>query len=282
MADVTAPIWKDTYYTTTASTFQYTITCNDGTIFSGKAYRMPNQDSISININKICRDYLSQDIDSILGGSSSQTNANACKDFTLKNGSGTSVRTYRFLFDYDYDHSWTGQSATLSESINGHYASGQLRLSTSVNTGGTVTTTRNNTTLYNTEVCADYVLHFVGARGGWMSFAFEGRCVKTDGVKQYLYDKAFNNTTKDFEKVDYLNEITTTYKLNTGTLTEEEASRFAKNVGSTTKAYLQIISEGKIIPVLVTDTSVQYKQDGMSDVITYEVNIKESQSKIKK
>ena len=115
-----------------------------------------------------------------------------------------------------------------------------------------------------------------------MSFAFEGRCVKTDGVKQYLYDKAFNNTTKDFEKVDYLNEITTTYKLNTGTLTEEEASRFAKNVGSTTKAYLQIISEGKIIPVLVTDTSVQYKQDGMSDVITYEVNIKESQSKIKK
>ena len=282
MADVTAPVWKDTYYTTTGSTLQYSISQGSGTVFSGKAYRMPSQDNIIININKVCKDYLFQDIDEILAGSSSQTNANACKDFTLKNGSGTSLRTYRFLFDYDYDHSWTGQSATLSESINGHYASGQLKLSTSVNTGGTVTTTSTNSSLYTKQVCADYVLHFVGARGGWMSFAFEGRCVKSDGIKQYTYDKAFNNTTKEFEKTNYLNEITTTYKCNTGILSEDEAKRFAKNVGSTTKAYLQILSEGKIIPVLITDTSIQYKQDGMSDIITYEVNIKESQSKIKK
>lgn len=279
---VKAPIYKDTYYTANAATLQYTIECDGNTIFSGKAYRMPIESNIRININKICRDYLSQDLDSILGGSSSQENELACLDFTLKNGGGTTLETYRFLFDYDYEHSWTGQSATLSEAINGHYTSGQYKLSTSVNTGGTVTTTSTNSSLYTKQVCADYILHFVGARGGWMSFCFEGRCVKTDGVKQYLYDKAFNNNTKEFEKVNYLNEITTTYKLNTGVLTEEEAKLFAKHLGSTTKAYLQILSEGKVIPVLVTDTSVQYKQDGMSDVITYEVNVKESQSKIKK
>lgn len=279
---VKAPIYKDTYYTANAATLQYTIECEGNIIFSGKAYRMPSESNIRININKICQDYLSQDLDSILGGSSSQTNELACLDFTLKNGGGTTLETYRFLFDYDYEHSWTGQSATLSEAINGHYASGQLKLSSSVDTSGTVTTVSNNTSLYNKEVCADHILHFVGARGGWMSFCFEGRCVKTDGIKQYLYDKAFNNNTKEFEKVNYLNEITTTYKLNTGVLTEEEAKLFAKHLGSTTKAYLQILSEGKVIPVLVTDTSVQYKQDGMSDVITYEVNVKESQSKIKK
>lgn len=278
---VKTPIYRDTYYTTNSSTLSYTIECNGATIFSGRAYRMPSGDNIKININKICKDYLSQDIDSIIGGSSSQTNANACLDFTLKNSGGTTLETYRFLYDWDYDHSWTGQSATLSEKINGHYASGQWKLSTSVSTAGTVTTTRTNTSLYTKEVCADYILHFVGARGGWMSFAFEGRCVKTDGVKQYLYDKSFDNTTKEFESVNYLNEITTTYKLNTGILSEEESQSFAKNLGSTTKAYLQILSEGKIIPVLVTDTSIQYKQEGMSEVITYEVNVKESQSKIK-
>ena len=278
---VTAPIYKDTYYTASTSVLQYTIYCGDNIVFSGRAYRMPSQDNIKININKVCKDYLHQDLDSILGGSSSQTNDYACRTFTLKNSGGTTLETYKFLLDWDYDHTWSGQSATLSEKINGHYASGQYKLSTSVSTGGTVTTTRTNSSLYTKEVCADFVLHFVGARGGWMSFCFEGRCTKYDGVKQYLYDKAFNNNTKEFEKTNYLNEITTTYKLNTGVLTENESMAFAKNLCSTTKAYLQIISEGKVIPVLVTDTNIQYKQDLGNDVITYEVNVKESQSKIK-
>lgn len=277
---VKAPIWKDTYYTASTSTLQYTIEVDGRTVFSGKAYRMPSEDTIKININKICQDYLWQDID--LGSSSTQTNSFACRDFVLKNGAGTTLETYKFLYDWDYDHSWTGQSATLSESINGHYASGQLRLSTSVTTAGTVTTVKNNSTLYNTEVCGDYVLHFVGARGGWMSFLFEGRCVKTDTIKQYQYDKAFNNNTLEFEKTNYLDEITPTYKLVTGILTEQQSKSFAKNLGSSTKAYLEILSEGKICPVIITDTNIQYKQEGMNDVITYEVNIKESQSKLRK
>ena len=276
-----APIWKDTYYTASTAVLQYTITCDNATIFSGRAYRMPSEDNIRININKVCKDYLKQNLETILGGSSSQTNDNACRDFVLKNSGGTTLETYRFLYDWDYDHNWNGGSATLSEKINGHYASGQLKLSTSVNTGGTVTTVSNNSSLYNKAVCGDYILHFVGARGGWMSFCFEGRCTKTDGVKQYTYDKTFNNTTREFEKANYLNEITTTYKLNTGVLTEEESALFAKHLGSSTKAYLQILSEGKIIPVLITDTSIQYKQDTAGEIITYEVNVRESQSKIK-
>ena len=168
---VKAPIYKDTYYTANTATLQYTISCGGNTIFNGKAYRMPNEGVLKININKICQDYLSQDIDTLIGSSSttSQTNYNACLDFTLKNNGGTTLETYRFLYDWDYDHSWTGQSATLSERINGHYASGQWKLSTSVSTAGTVTTVNNNSSLYTKEVCADYVLHFVGARGGAFS-----------------------------------------------------------------------------------------------------------------
>lgn len=279
---VKAPIYKDTYYTASTATLQYTISCGGNTIFSGRAYRMPNEGVLRININKICQDYLSQDIETIIAGSSSQTNHNACLDFTLKNSGGTTLETYKFLYDWDYGHSWTGQSATLSEQINGHYASGQYRFSTSVNTAGTVTTVSNNNTLYTKEVCADYVLHFVGARGGWMSFPFEGRCTKTDGIVQHFFNRAFDNNTKEFEQGKYISEITTTYKLNTGMLSEDEAKSFAKNLISSNKAYLQILSEGKFVPVIITDTQAQYKQDGQEDIITYEVNIKESQTKIKK
>lgn len=281
---VKAPIYKDTYYSASTAVMPYTIEVENRTIYAGKAYRMPNETALRININKICQDYLSQELDTNwgTGSSTSQTNHNACLDFTLKNASGTTLETYRFLYDWDYGHSWTGQSATLSEAINGHYVSGQWRLSTSVTTGGTVSTKRNDNNLYTKEVCGDYVLHFVGARGGWMSFCFEGRCTKTDNITQHFFNRAFDNNTTEFEQGKYISEITTSYKLHTGILSEEEAASFAKNLISSNKAYLQIVSQGKIIPVVITDTQAEYKQEGQEDVITYEVNIKESQTKIKK
>lgn len=282
MATIKAPIWKDTYYTASTSVLQYSIHLNGKTIFSGKAYRMPNEDTLKLNINKICQDYLSQDIDNILTGSTSQSNDNACLDFDLKNSAGTTLNTYRFLYDWDYDHNWTGASATLTEVVNGHYTSGQLKLRTTVSTGNTVSTTGNNTTLYTKQECGDYVLHYVGARGGWASFLFEGKCTKSDGITTHYFNRAFDNNTKQFEQGKYINEISTTYKLNTGILSEEEAAIFAKNVVSSPKAYLQIMSEGKIIPVVITSNSAEYKVEDGQNIITYELNVKESQTKLKK
>lgn len=280
---VKAPIWKDTYYTASTSTLVYSIALGGQTIFTGKAYRMPNENVLKLNINKICQDYLSQDIDDLFGSSTSQTNHNACLDFVLKNSTGGTIETYRFLYDWDYDHNWTGASATLTEVVNGHYAAGQWRLNTSVTSNtNTVTTTRANNSLYTEEVCGDYILHYVGARGGWASFCFEGKCVKTDAITPHYFNKAFDNTTVEFEQGKYLSEISTTYKLNTGVLTEEQASRFAKNVISTPKAYLQILSEGKIIPVVITNNSAEFKLDDGQNLITYELNVKESQTKLKK
>lgn len=284
---VYAPIWKDTYYTAATSTLVYSITLNGQTIFNGKAYRLPNENVLKLNINKICQDYLGQDVDSLFGSSSSQTNHTACLDFVLKNSSNTTLETYRFLYCWDYDYNWNNNAVTLSESINGHYTSGQWKLATSVSTGNSsninvVTTSRNNSTLYTKEVCADYILHFVGARGGWMSFAFEGKCVKTDAITHHYFNKAFNNTTREFEQGKYISEITPSYKLTTSFLTEAESLKFAKNVISTPKAYLQILSEGKIIPVIITNNSAEYKIEDGQNLISYEVTAKESQTKLKK
>ena len=282
---VKAPIWKDTYYTTTSNTLSYTIEAEGVTIFSGKAYKMPNAANIKININKICQDYLYQDIDTLLtnSGSTQQTNPNASIIFQLKDSDGTTLENYLFLYCWDYDYNWSGNSASirLSEPINGHYANGQMKLRSNISGNGTVTTHRADSTIYTKEVCADYVLHFVTAKGGWLSFPFEGRCSKSDDISSYYFNRAYDNTTKEFEQGKYISEIVTTYKLNTGILTEEEAARFAKNVISTPKAYLQIISEGKIFPVVVTDNKADYKQYGEEDVITYELTVRESQSKIK-
>ena len=279
---VYAPIWKDTYYTTTAASLTYKIYLSDTLIFSGKAYRMPNGNNISININKICQNYLEQDIDTLLtGSSSSQQNPNAKGDFVLKNGSNTTLETYRFLYDWDYTHNWTGSSATLSQPINGEFISGQMKLKTSVAATGssnTVTTYRS-TGSYDKEICGTYVLYYVNARGGWDAFAFH-KGEKSETITQHNYSKTFNNTTYEFEDKRYISEIDTTYKLSTGILTDAQSKSFAKNLVSSNKCYLHNLSEGWIKPVVITDNQVTYKEwDNVDDVISYQITVKESQTK---
>ena len=276
-----SPIWKDTYYTTSSNSFIYTITADGGVIFSGKAYKMPSQANIKININKVCQDYLRQDLDDILTGSTSQTNSDACKDFVLKNSTGGTIETYRFIYDWDYDHSWTGQSATLSQPINGEYDASMYKLNTSVATGSNVVTTYKTTGDYTKLVCADFCLYYVNARGGWDAFAFTGKCRKTDSITQYNFNRAFNNTTREFETGRYISEIVETYELNTGLLSEAQAAAFAKHLIGSNNCYLHSIKDGWIKPAVITENQAVYKLDGDEDVITYTLKIKLSQSKIR-
>ena len=282
---VYAPIWKDTYYTTTANSLIYTINTDGVTIFSGKAYKMPGQSSLKININKVAQDYLRQDLDSILTGSTSTINGDACKNFVLKNATGGTIETYRFLYDWDYDHTWSGQSATLSEPITGEYDTGMWKLKTTVGTGNTsnvnVVTTYKNTGSYTKQVCAEYCLLYVNAKGGWDAFAFTGKCRKTDTITQHTYNRAFDNTTKEFEAGRYISEITESYELNTGILTQDQAASFAKNLIGSNNCYLQNTVEGWVKPAVITDNTAVYKLDGDADVITYTLKIKLSQSKIR-
>ena len=279
---VYAPIWKDTYYTTTAATLNYRIYLGDNLIFSGKAYRMPDGSSIRININKICQNYLEQDIDNILTGSTSQTNGNAKGDFILKNSTGGTIETYRFLYDWDYEHSWTGQSATLSQPITGEYIAGQMKLKTTVAATGSSNsvTTYRSTGDYTKEICGcGMVLYYVNARGGWDCFAFN-HCEKSDAITQHNYSKVFSNTTYEFENKRYISQIETSYKLTTSILTEEQSALFAKNVAGNNKCYLHNLTEGWIRPVVIVDSNVTYKTyDSADGVIYYELTVKESQTK---
>ena len=104
MALIYRPVYEDTYYTTTASTLEYQIFRGADLVFSGRAVRMPSQDSIRINVNKVCQDYLWQNIEFPL--STTQTHTNAAATFYLKNAAGTTLQDYRFIDCYDYDFHW--------------------------------------------------------------------------------------------------------------------------------------------------------------------------------
>ena len=293
MATITAPIWKDTYYTTTANTVNYSIRLDGETIFTGKGVKYPGADDMQLNINKICRNYLECDIAALLTTMpSSNTNLNhpnAQRTFNFYTGS-TKVNDYVFYQDYSYtnDKPTTGSSIIVSNPINGHYVSGMLKVRTYRGTSSYYTTgsASSSTGLgYTTRVkCVPYVLYYLNSYGGWDAFAIEGTGVKKDAYTTYRTDQSYNNTTLQFETNKYVQEIKTSYELNTGLLSDEQSANLAKNLLGSIKVYLQNIDEGWIKPVIITDSNITYQtyQTNGRKLCQYKINVQESQSKIRK
>lgn len=291
-----APIWKDTYYTTTAASANYYITLDGGKIFSGKAVRYPDANNLEININKVCRNYLDCDIAELLtnmpSSNTSLSHPNAQRLFKLYVGS-SNVADYRLYQDYSYttDKAVTGSSIVVSNPINGHFVPGMLKVRTTrtTNSSPSYTTTgsaSSSTGLgYTTRVkCAPYVLYYLNSYGGWDAFVIEGTGIKKDAYTSYKTDRVFKNTTLDFETNKYVQEIKTSYELNTGLLTDDQAANLAKNLLGSVKVYLQNIDEGWVKPVIITDANAAYQtyQTNGRKLCQYKINVQESQSKIRK
>lgn len=293
MATITAPIWKDTYYTTTANTVNYSIRLDGETIFTGKGVKYPGADDMQLNINKICRNYLECDIAGLLETMpSSNTNLdhpNAQRTFNFYTGS-TKVNDYVFYQDYSYtnDKPTTGSSIVVSNPINGHFVSGMLKVRTYRGTSSYYTTgsASSSTGLgYTTRVkCVPYVLYYLNSYGGWDAFAIEGTGIKKDAYTTFKTDQSYNNTTLQFETNKYVQEIKTTYELNTSLLSDEQSANLAKNLLGSIKVYLQNIDEGWIKPVIITDSNATYQtyQTNGRKLCQYKINVQESQSKIRK
>lgn len=293
---ITNPIYKDTYYTSTSNTLTYKIILEGATIFNGKAYKYPGADNMSININKICRNYLECNIEEFLSSPTTTnttiTHYNAQRTFNFYTGS-TNVEDYRFYLDYSYDNTKavTGSDIVVSEPINGHFVPGMVKVKTYRTTTGTSNyySTANVSTVsglgYDTQVaCAPYVLIYLNSYGGWDSFVIEGKVVKKDNYTTYTTDKAFNNTTLQFETDKYVNEIKTSYELHTGYLSDAQSANLAKNLLGSVKVYLQNIDEGWIKPVIINDNNAVYNTyaNNQQKPVAYTINITESQSKTRR
>ena len=280
---VKAPIYKDTYYTTSADTQYYRILVDGEVVYSGKAVKMPDADLIHININRVCRNYLDSNIVELLETSATTIiNYNACRTFNVVDQNQESLEDYMFLLDYSYSSNWNGTNATLSSPINNHFISGQLKLKTTV--ASSIVVTNKTTGDYSKEVCGDVVLYYLNANGGWDSFAIEGTVTKKDTLTSFTTDRAFNNTTVEFETNRYISEIKTSYVLNTGYLSDVESEKLAKHLLSSNKVYMHNLKEGWIKPIVIDDTQITYQtyKGNNKKMSTYKINVKESQSKIRK
>lgn len=129
----------------------------------------------------------------------------------------------------------------------------------------------------------DYVLYYVNAAGGWDSLLIEGNVKKTDEFESESYIKRVLRPSTEFARNKYLNTITSSWTLYTGYLNDEQASKM-HNLLESTQVYLHNLKDNTITPVLITDTSCEYKTytNQGKNKFYYTINVESSQDNYRK
>lgn len=98
------PIWKTTNYEypTFNNYVEYKITSGGDTIFAGRAYKLPTKDTININLNEICSNSLSSEINNAFKNGNIYQFVDAYKRFNLYLNDDI-ITAYNFYNSYSYN-----------------------------------------------------------------------------------------------------------------------------------------------------------------------------------
>lgn len=130
------------------------------------------------------------------------------------------------------------------------------------------------------DTCNRYCLYYLNARGGWDWLLIDGSYSKKYMYDRLHYKQNYDNTKPEFGKVNYQNDITESWSLNTSWMNDTNSAKMWNLFGST-KVYLHDLVEDKIIPVIITDnnqTEKTFRNQGRK-MYNYTINVESAQSK---
>lgn len=111
--------------------------------------------------------------------------------------------------------------------------------------------------------CADYALHYVNAYGGWDSLLVSGNGKAVDTIQHYVTGVPGSTRTANPDeartKRNYVNDMTRSFTLHTGVLTEDQSRRM-HHLMESPLVFIQDLSEGtRIRPVVLTGNTCEFK-----------------------
>lgn len=264
---------------------------NNITIYEGKVYPKPGTDYADINLSKIVENYITQSLPANYGQTSASIAylSNAYKEFELdilsSGGTWSKYDDYGFLFWFDYDANPSSYTdLVLNDPVNNHSTSGARYVRTRL-AQGVVTNLINVTSTvagYDESYCGQYGITYLNKRGGYDFFLFEGKCSKSEDYEIFKYNRTYDNNHNGFGSSRYQNITTPRYQLSTGWLTDEESKKFAKHIVGSNQVWLQDFNSGKTIPVVITNTSVDYKTFNNNKMVCYTLDVANSQEEYRK
>ena len=129
------------------------------------------------------------------------------------------------------------------------------------------------------DKCDRYVLYYKNPFGGYDSLLMEGRCVKNATVDRQTFAADWDNNYNGRETWDFQNEITESYRMNTGMLTEDESERMPYLLNSP-DVFLCDLTAGKLlVPCVVSTSAYDVKTRNGREMINYTLDVKVAQNK---
>lgn len=132
--------------------------------------------------------------------------------------------------------------------------------------------------------CGEWVLYYVNAYGGWDSLLIEGNTIETDTLKRHTREIEYNNrSSQNRGTLNYLNEISKVFTLHTSWLHDDESARMHHLLNSTL-VYLFNINEGKFYPVVLNNTTTEYKtyKNNGGRLVNYTIDATLAQERIRR
>lgn len=315
---IISPIWKDIKHEFSNDIQEFSITDDAGTtIYRGRSYKKPNSNSNSIYINRILENYLSiPDFNPYIALSA----RGGYGIFELRDENNTIVQSYHFVDDWSYSNDFkTGLLShpikNNQYAIRGQYLPFSLFADDTTSNfiyglkynNGTFDNTNvliSNDVIHNwfedaktdaeevafavigkhkipfKDACnSRYVLYYTNSYGGYDWFNDIAKFQIDDSLQSYTYLNNYDNTTVQFGKKRYLTEIDKNITLTTGWLSNDESNRMYELIESN-KVYLHDLWEDKVVPVIINNTDVEYKQkDKNNKIIQYQINLTYSQQR---
>lgn len=288
---INASIWEDVIYTVTGETSITYLLYDENSelIYAGVAVARPNEGDCSINVSRIVQNYLNSDLpEEVYTGSTLVTGQyyepNAVLGFTLTDGKGNVFESYRFLNCWDYKTHFAfiaspGVPYPLSNPANNHSVDEMFHFNS------VLTKTNKVRTTISTGIAGDYcgygALYYSNNMGGWDSFLIEGTVVKKDTYQRYtINNKWIADTLKPGTRT-LVNTIDESWTLKTHLLKDDEAKNLAENLYGSNNIFFHNFADDKITPVVITDTSVEYKnlRSNKNKRFYLTINIKSTQPK---
>lgn len=119
--------------------------------------------------------------------------------------------------------------------------------------------TIGNKTFEVVNTCSRYALYYVNAYGGWDSLLIEGNHSEVDNLTRHTREtECANRNVQSRGKHNYVNEIVKSLTLHTSWLSDDQSSRMHHLLNST-EVFLYDMEKGQMIPVVLTNTTTEYK-----------------------
>lgn len=266
---INASIWEDVIYVASGvQSINYLLYDeNDNLLFAGKAIGRPDTGEPHINISRLVQNYLNSNLpeeafngpDFVAG---QVFEPNAILSFTLANEKGTTLEQYRFLNCWDYKLRLAfivnpGVAYPLSIPANNHQVSDMYTFSSVLTKTNKVRTTIGTGNVG--DYCGYGALYYSNALGGWDSFLIEGNIIKKDSYERYTIDNKWMSYTLQPGTRTLVNTIEESWTLNTHLLRDNEAKILAEHLFGSNNVYFHSFADNTITPVVITDTSIDYK-----------------------